>query len=47
MPPGRDLRLNVSSAKALPRMQLVMRPAKQPDVVDLRVTELCPRLKVI
>ncbi|HEY1535850.1 MAG TPA: hypothetical protein VGF76_17640, partial [Polyangiaceae bacterium] len=46
-PPGRDLRLNVSSTKARLRMQLVMRPTAQPDVVDPRVAELRPRFEVV
>jgi hypothetical protein len=44
---GCNLRLNVPSAKALPRMQLVMRPTAQPDIVDPRIAQRCPRLNVV
>jgi hypothetical protein len=44
---GCNFCLNVPSAKALPRMQLVMRPTAQPDVVDPCVAQLYPRLNVV
>jgi hypothetical protein len=39
--------LNVPSAKALPRIQLVVRSTAQPDVINPRVAQLCPRLNVV
>jgi hypothetical protein len=46
-PPSSDLCFNVPSAKALPRVHLIMRPTAQPDVVDRRLAQLCPWLNVV